>query len=182
MHSRDAFKSLCSINKPTATQKKYADKDRRDAEVFAPGDFVWLARRNIKTSRPSLKLDYKRVGPFEIKERIVMNAYRLKLPADCKIHDVFNVSLLDKARSEHVTESEGIPVLLDNGQTEFWAKRIVDSKLKRSRLFYLVEWHTTGSDERTWEPIENMTNATELVKDFHKRYPEKPGGGLYTRV
>ena len=29
--------------------------------------------------------------------------------------------------------------------------------------------------ERTWEPIENVTNARALLEDFHRWYPDKPG-------
>jgi len=45
------------------------------------------------------KLAPRYIGPFEIKERIRPIAYRLEMPAYLdKIHNVFHVSLLQKAK------------------------------------------------------------------------------------
>ncbi len=38
---------------------RYADKRRMKGPSFKEGDKVYLARKNIKTKRPSDKLDYK---------------------------------------------------------------------------------------------------------------------------
>ena len=40
-----------------------------------------LIRRNIKTTRPWDKLDYRRLGPFSIQQQVNPVAYRLRLPA-----------------------------------------------------------------------------------------------------
>ena len=37
------------------------------------GDMVWLQPRNIHTTRPSRKLDWKKIGPFKIKAKIGSN-------------------------------------------------------------------------------------------------------------
>ncbi|KAH8144283.1 uncharacterized protein LAJ45_11743 [Morchella importuna] len=63
------------------------------------GDMVWLSRKHIRTTRPSDKLDHKRLGKFKILERIGSHAYRLELPASMKSHPVFHVSLLEPART-----------------------------------------------------------------------------------
>ena len=39
---------------------------------------------------------------------------------------------------------------------------------------YKVKWKGYGPHEMTWEPIENITNAKELIEDFHKKHPGKP--------
>jgi hypothetical protein len=40
----------------------------------------------------------------------------------------------------------------------------------------LVEWvgYEGTEEERTWEPVSNLANATGHIRDFHKRYPSKP--------
>ena len=45
----------------------YADKKKVKGLIFKEGDLVYLIRRNIKTKRPSNKLDYTKPGPFRIK-------------------------------------------------------------------------------------------------------------------
>ena len=61
------------------------------------GDKVYLLRTNVKTKRPSDKLDYKKLGPFKIDKKIGSVNYKLKLPKTMEIHPVFHVSLLEPA-------------------------------------------------------------------------------------
>ena len=42
---------------------------------FQVGDTIWLDSRNIKTMRPSKKLDHCFLGPFPIVERVSSNAF-----------------------------------------------------------------------------------------------------------
>ena len=52
---------------------------------------------------------------------------------------------------------------------------ILDSKIVRNKLYYLVDWLGYSPSERTWEPIDNVTNTRALLEDFHCQYPDKPG-------
>jgi hypothetical protein len=74
---------------------KSADKRRKEM-IYNPGDLVFLSSRNIKTARPSKKLDNKMLGPFKILEA-VKTSYRLQLPTIMRIHNIFHPSLLRKA-------------------------------------------------------------------------------------
>jgi hypothetical protein len=47
-------------------QKKQADRRHKDHPNFKVGNKVWLLKKNIATTRPCAKLDYKRLGPFKI--------------------------------------------------------------------------------------------------------------------
>src|SRR2546430_5251662 len=49
---------------------KYYDQRCKDAPVLKKGDKVYLLRRNIKTKRPINKLDFTKLGPFKIMEKI----------------------------------------------------------------------------------------------------------------
>ena len=53
-------------------------------------------------------------------------------------------------------------------------EKILDSKLIRGKLHYLVHWKGYPIEERTWEPVANITAAKDLVKDFHKAHPSAP--------
>lgn len=119
------------------------------------GDKVWLLRRNIKTTHPCDKLDYRRLGPFPISEQINPIAYRLYLPESMKIHPVFHVSLLEPYKNVNIPRRRQVPPLpmeVDNNE-EFEVEEVLDSRGHQNRLEYLV--HKSGYDisERTWELV-----------------------------
>ena len=39
---------------------------------------------------------------------------------------------------------------------------------------YRLDWSRYTPNDRTWELAENVTNAPELVQEFHRCYPDKP--------
>ena len=66
------------------------------------------------------------------------------------------------------------PIDLEGGP-ECEVAAILDSKIVRNKLYYLVDWLGYSPSERTWEPVKNVTNARALIEDFHRQYPDKPG-------
>ncbi|MBW0583578.1 hypothetical protein O181_123293, partial [Austropuccinia psidii MF-1] len=163
--------------------KKYADRNREIPPDFQPGDKVWLASKNINTTRPPKKLSESWLGPFEVLKTIGSHAYHLKLPQQWKsVHPVFHVSLLEPFKQSTIPNRHQLPPppILVEEQEEWEAAEVLDSKLKRGKLWYLVEWKRFSEDpERTtWEPASNLTNSPDLVKDFHTLYPDKPGPNI----
>jgi len=87
----------------TRMAKYYNQKVANKKPQFKVGDWVMVNAKNIKTKRPSKKLDYKLRGKFEIEKLCGTNAYRLKLlPLSGKIHPVFHVSLLEPYRQNTI--------------------------------------------------------------------------------
>ncbi|MBW0559812.1 hypothetical protein O181_099527 [Austropuccinia psidii MF-1] len=79
--------------------KKYADRNRKIPPDFQPGDKVWQASKNVKTTRTTKKLSKRWLGPFEILKKIGSHAYHLKLPQQWKsVHHVFNVFLIEPVK------------------------------------------------------------------------------------
>ena len=155
-------------------QTKYAKG--KDIE-FEVREKVWLSMRNIRTSRISKKLDYKRIGPYKILKKVNKNAYKLDLPETMKIHNVFHVSLLDKYRDlipgQHPPEP--MPVVTAQDAEEEWeVERILDSRRRYRKLQYLVQWAGYNHIQTSWEPAENLENAPDLIAEFHAKHPDKP--------
>ena len=86
-------------------QEKYYNKKHLE-KSFNIGNRVYLAAKNITTSRPIDKLNLKFIGPFKILEPIGSRAYCLELPIDFKdIHPVFHVSLFREWCQDPITRS-----------------------------------------------------------------------------
>ena len=134
-----------------------------------------MLRHHIKTTRPCAKLDYQRLGPFLITTRINDATFRLNVLAHMRLHPVFHSSLLEPCRT-----SSNFLELVDGPKYE--VATIPDSKIVRNKLYYLVDWVGYPPSDRTWEPINNVSNAQALVDDFHHRYPNKSGPTLLTPI
>jgi len=115
-------------------QQENAERRRLPAPSFQVGHKVWLNAKNIRTRRPSRKLDNKRHEPYGIKQKIGTHAYHLDLPNTMKIHTVFHVSLLDLAANDQL-EGQIIlppaPVEVE-GEEEWQDQEVLDSKLVRN--------------------------------------------------
>ena len=157
-------------------QKEQADRLRTPAPSFEVGDQVWLLRKNIKTTRPCNKLDYRKLGPFKIIARVNPVAFRLDLPAHYHIHPVFHVSLLEKYHTSAIPgrKPEPPPSVEVESEQEWAVDRILDSFVKRRRFYYLVSWRGYPESEATAEPPEHLTHAQDLVEEFHRLHPDKP--------
>ena len=165
----------------TIGQYSKATTNRRSPiPAFNIGDKVWLDARNIRTTRPSKKLDHRRLGPFPIIEKISSHARRLGLPLALKrIHPVFHVSLLEPATDSTIPNRHPDPpppIEIDDDE-EFEVSRILDSRVRGKQLHYLVEWtgYEDTSEATSWEPAENVQHASDLVATFHRTNPTKPG-------
>ena len=117
--------------------KRYYNRKMQEAPKLEVGDRVFLEGTNIRTKQPSKKFAPKRYGPFKIVEQIGQLNYRLELPVDWKIHDVFHVALLTKAPRDlipgRVQEAPPPPPILPPRlyEEEFEIEKIVKTRLNR---------------------------------------------------
>jgi hypothetical protein len=76
--------------------KQHYNKHRLKGPCLERGDKVYLISRNLRISRLSRKLDFKKIRLFRIDERVSSNNYRLSLPAIIRLRTyVFHISLLE---------------------------------------------------------------------------------------
>ena len=156
---------------------RYYDAHHGVAEQFEVGDKVWLDSRNIKTTRPTKKLDDRWYGPFPIEKVLSRNAYKLKLTkAFAKLHPVFHVSRLRKWTADEVAERPRSlrpePELVDD-ELEYEVEEILNSRFVRGRVEYLVKFKGYGPEENEWLPPENIS-APQFIADFHRQNPSAP--------
>lgn len=164
--------------------KEYADRGRTKEPEFAIGDKVWLLSRDMKNlGRPSKKLDFRRIGPYPVIEKLSRLAYRLELPQSMKkTYNVFHVSKLEKHEEDNLhgrKHPQPPPDLIadsddEDVHEEFEVNEILDSRIFRGKLEYYVSWVGYDISYNEWVPAINVQNAAETVAAFHKRYPMKP--------
>ena len=157
-----------SLERTAADMKRFADRKRAKKPLeFNEGEYVWLDAENLKTGRPSRKLDVKRTGPFEIIKKISPVAYRLKLPLSWKIHHTFHISLLRPARIDHGLHPDPVddnlrppPDIIDTNE-EYEVEQVLDHKGPVRRRRFLIKWKGYPHSENTWEPRSALKRARE---------------------
>nr|GEY69776.1 hypothetical protein [Tanacetum cinerariifolium] len=140
-------------------QKSYADKRRKPLE-FKVGDWVLLTVspwKGVVRFGKKGKLAPWYVGPFEIVDRVVRVAYRLKLPQELScIHDTFHVSNLKKCLAESDSQIPLEETKFDES-LRFIQEPIEiverDMKKLKQRIIPLVKvrWDSLQGAEYTWE-------------------------------
>jgi hypothetical protein len=111
----------------------YYNKLKLEGFRFREGDLVYLLRRNIKTIRPSDKLDYKKFGPFKVKRNIKDISYELYLLLTMRIHSVFHISLLESADSD-TPAGPALEIYLDLQEEIYTVEKVLKVRKYRKTL------------------------------------------------
>ena len=157
-----------ALRKTQEEMKKYADRGRKESEVWKKGDQVLLSTKDLVfKERPSKKLMERYVGPYAIEKVVSSNTVKLRLPSSMRIHLVVNVSWIVqyKEQVEGQKKEEGKPVEVE-GVKEWEVEKILNKKKIRGVEKYLVRWKGFTAEGNTCERIENLKNAKEAIKEF----------------
>lgn len=134
--------------------KQQADRHRSERK-FAIGDLVFVrlhsyAQRSISKGNSKFQPHY--YGPFPILDKIGKVAYKLQLPSDALIHNVFHVSLL-KPASASIVASSSLPPISQHSTA--YPQAILDRRMvKRGNVAstqLLVHWKDSSPADSTWE-------------------------------
>ena len=136
-------------------QKRAHDK-RVKPWSYAPGEKVWLNSKQIKT-KWNRKLEAKFFRPFRVLYPVRKQAYKLELPKNWKIHNVFHVSLLEQNTTRKVQMNKFSVLEFEPGDDkEYEVEAIQDSAVYAKEadkhlpeLYYLVIWKGYPEEENT---------------------------------
>jgi transposase InsO family protein len=158
-------KDIDFVNLRTA---RYYNENHQEGPDLKKGEKVFLLQKNIKTKRPSRKLDHPKLGPFLIEEKLGPVNYRLQLPDTMRrIHPVFHISLLESAPRD-ATLAQNIE--LADETEEYEVEQVLDMQMVNNQPFYLIKWKGYDTSENTWEPINNLTNCQQLLQNYHQQW------------
>jgi len=157
---------------------RYYNRRRSPAPSFSPGDMVYLDSEDIQTTHPLKKLSHRRLGPYPVERRVGKYTYRLALPPPVRrLHLVFNVVKLSPTPHDLIVgrrQNPPPPPELVDGEEEYIVEEILNSRMFRWKLQYLVKWEGYGIEGNTWKYLENLAHAPEKVTEFHTRNPGAP--------
>jgi len=153
LHQIHEVQARCqlAIEKAQAAYKRYADRGRRDLS-FAIGDKVWLESYNLSTDAPSKKLAAKRLGPYTVLEIVGPASYRLDIPPQWKVHNVFHVGLLSRTKDDTIVGRTPAPQPVVRIQDrELWViDRFVNSRWFRGKFQLKVRWEDQQEEQDDW--------------------------------
>ncbi|KAJ5472084.1 hypothetical protein N7539_008653 [Penicillium diatomitis] len=146
-------------------QEEQANRRRQAAPVYKKDDWVWLNLRNVRTQRPSKKLDW-----LHARYRVldVLSPFTVRLDVPTGIHPVFHIELVrpaatDPFPSQIIDDTQPLPPLID-GEEEYEVERILAVRRRKIGREYrdeaLVKW--TGWVEPTWQRLDLVQNCAAL--------------------
>lgn len=145
---RDTFMAEVKDRLEQAQQyhKRHYDSKHREQE-YAVGQWVWLRLLHLHAASIKVqgrsKLGPKFYGPYQVVERVNDVAYRLKLPEQAQIHDVFHVGVLKPYIGEPPATVAPLPQM-SQGRVIPQPEKVIKARLARG-VRDLVQWKATSA-------------------------------------
>jgi effector-binding domain-containing protein len=114
------------------TNKKYFEGPR-----LKKGNKVYFLQQNIQTTRPSNKLDYKKLRPFVINQVLKPVNYKLQLPDYIQIYPVFYILFLEPVPAN--TKIIVPELLTKEDKQEYKVERVIDYSNTNNKRQYLIK-------------------------------------------
>jgi transposase InsO family protein len=161
-----------AIASAQAQQEEQTNRRRQAAPTYRKDDWVWLNLRNVRTQRPSKKLDWLHAR-YQVVDVPSPHTVRLNVPTG--IHPVFHVDLVRPAATDpfpsQIMDDTQPPPLLVNGEEEYEVERILAVRRRKIGRGYrdeaLVKW--SGWARETWTKLDFVQDCAAL-DDFEKQH------------
>jgi hypothetical protein len=143
-HIREVQENLKGVLEVSAERmKRFYDAWVDESPDYIPGDRVFLERADLRSTRPSQKLDFRRFGPCRVSQKISDSAYRLDLPDGWSIHNGFHMSCLVPACEDTILsrrQEPPAPLQMETGD-EVEIQRILKERRTCGGVSkFLVKW------------------------------------------
>jgi hypothetical protein len=152
-------------------------KDREDTKrrflAFNAGDLVLLNTKNFNFKTTGCrKLTPRWCGPFAVLQAVGLVAYRLELPPNLKLHNVFHVNLLKRYHQDSRANLPPPPELVGE-DLEYDVQEILQHRRVRQGTKtvtqFLVQWLGYPPEHNTWEPQDNLDNCPDILAAYWAR-------------
>ena len=159
-----------NIERSQQANQRQANKKRREPD-FDVEDRVQLLTDNLRTDRPSRKLDNQQIGPYKIVAKKGYS-YQLDLPPLIGIYRVFHASLLRKALDNPLPRQViqlqlPVNVVGDNKQELL---RIRAVRTRQKRLKYRAD-QLGHNEDPEYYPAFNFKYSLHLLREFYITNP-----------
>ena len=93
-----------------------------------------------------------------------------------RLHPVFNIVKLTPALEDPIQgrwpQPPPLPEIID-GEEEWVVEEILDSRVVKRKLQYLIKWEGFGIKHNSWESWDDI-HAPDLVANFHQKHSRAP--------
>lgn len=105
---------------------------RVEQSNFNVGDLVIMDSWNMKSKRPTKKLDYNKIGPFKVVQLIGKQAYKVELSPQVRIHSTFHVPILESHQKICNLDCQQSPSSANKikDKASYVVSQVVDNMLK----------------------------------------------------
>jgi hypothetical protein len=165
-HQEAAQEALRQVQIRMTKETKY--------KPFEEGNKVWLEGTHLRLPYETMKLAPRRYRPFKVVAKISDVAYKLELPDNWKIHNVFHASLLTpyKETDKHGPNFLEPPLELIDGEPEWEVKEILGDRTYQCKEQFLIQWKGYAPAHDSWVD-ESDINTTDLLTDYKQRTVSK---------
>lgn len=152
-------------------------KKKGEEKSFHEGDWVYLFTPYLPKGKSKKFFNFWK-GPYQVKNKISDSTYEICMP-ESRTHNRIHVSRLKPAPSPSpdaiIPKESSDEMEIDDEDIEFEPEEeyeveaLTGRRTHKGILQYRVKWK--DYDEETWEPLDHLENAKELVDEYNKLHP-----------